>query len=335
MIPGRTFSSPDYRYGFQGQEKDDEVKGEGNSVNYSHRMHDPRLGRFFAMDPISDRYPYNSTYAFSENRVIDGIELEGLEYLSVNNSGLSPEEIENSRNDDGTYLLNLNGTSVKATELVEFDGQQYFNIGQHLSYGSNGWSNQENGSQITENIPEWLFSAWSYYGVNERLSNGKDNPLVLEFHKVNRQHKPNKAQGKGSAWCASFVGYNLEETGNSAQLDPGAWSYAHMKLWNRNSGNWGNEIWGYKVKEPAFGSVMVVQNKKSGAFHVTFLVGVSSNGSIFYGLGGNQGNQVKISGYNRADYNVVSLAFPIEYDKSKVMPAPVRSGAAASNESTQ
>jgi len=68
-----------YRYGFQGQEMDDEVKGEGNSVNYKYRMHDPRVGRFFAVDPLASSYPYNSPYAFSENSTIAFIELEGLE----------------------------------------------------------------------------------------------------------------------------------------------------------------------------------------------------------------------------------------------------------------
>lgn len=69
-----------HRYGFQGQEKDDEIKGEGNSVNYKYRMHDPRIGRFFSLDPLAPSYPGNSPYAFSENRVIDGAELEGLEW---------------------------------------------------------------------------------------------------------------------------------------------------------------------------------------------------------------------------------------------------------------
>ena len=68
-----------YRYGFQGQEKDDEVKGEGNSVNFKYRMHDPRLGRFFAVDPLFRQYSYNSPYAFSENVVVNAVELEGLE----------------------------------------------------------------------------------------------------------------------------------------------------------------------------------------------------------------------------------------------------------------
>lgn len=75
---GSTLSSG-YRYSFQGQEKDDEIKGEGNSINYTYRMHDPRVGRFFAVDPLAPKYPHNSPYAFSENRVIDCIELEGLE----------------------------------------------------------------------------------------------------------------------------------------------------------------------------------------------------------------------------------------------------------------
>ncbi|QTY27315.1 hypothetical protein [Flavobacterium sp. CS20] len=75
-----------YRYGFQGQEKDDEIKGEGNSLNYTFRMHDPRLGRFFAVDPLAKNYPHNSPYAFSENRVIDSVELEGLEFLDSDES---------------------------------------------------------------------------------------------------------------------------------------------------------------------------------------------------------------------------------------------------------
>ncbi len=81
LQPGRHGSVDGYRYGFQGQEKDDEVKGEGNSLNYKYRMHDPRVGRFFAEDPLSAQYPHNSPYAFAENRVIDGIELEGLEWI--------------------------------------------------------------------------------------------------------------------------------------------------------------------------------------------------------------------------------------------------------------
>jgi RHS repeat-associated protein len=81
-VPNRHGASDSYRYGFQGQEKDDEIKGEGNSLNYTFRMHDPRVGRFLSLDPLFKQYPHNSPFAFSENRVVDGMELEGKEYLS-------------------------------------------------------------------------------------------------------------------------------------------------------------------------------------------------------------------------------------------------------------
>jgi RHS repeat-associated protein len=72
-------NAKNYRFGFQGQEGDDEIKGDGNSVNYSFRMHDPRLGRFFAVDPLSRQYASITVYSFSHNRVIDCKELEGKE----------------------------------------------------------------------------------------------------------------------------------------------------------------------------------------------------------------------------------------------------------------
>ncbi|MQP63248.1 hypothetical protein GFJ99_11120 [Flavobacterium sp. LMO6] len=79
LVPNRHASSPAYRYGFQGQEKDDELKGEGNSLNYTFRMHDPRVGRFFATDPLEKKYPWYTPYQFSGNKVIAFRELEGLE----------------------------------------------------------------------------------------------------------------------------------------------------------------------------------------------------------------------------------------------------------------
>ena len=82
LVPNRHADSYTYRYGFQGQEMDNELKGEGNSLNYTFRMHDPRIGRFFATDPLELKYPWNSPYAFSENNVMDAIELEGAEKLS-------------------------------------------------------------------------------------------------------------------------------------------------------------------------------------------------------------------------------------------------------------
>jgi RHS repeat-associated protein len=78
IMPDR-HSSSDYRYSFQNQECDQEIYGEGNAYAFEYRMHDPRLGRFWSIDPLAAKYPYNSPYAFSENSTIAFIELEGLE----------------------------------------------------------------------------------------------------------------------------------------------------------------------------------------------------------------------------------------------------------------
>ncbi|WP_153848419.1 DUF6443 domain-containing protein [Sphingobacterium paramultivorum] len=67
--------SPNYTYTFQGQEKQQETGW--NSFKW--RNYDPSMGRFFNVDPLSEKYSYQSHYNFSENRVVDNVELEGLE----------------------------------------------------------------------------------------------------------------------------------------------------------------------------------------------------------------------------------------------------------------
>jgi len=79
-----------YRFGFQNQEKDDEIKGEGNSINYIYRMHDSRLGRFFTVDPLAADFPWNSSYAFSENVLINALELEGLQKFFIYSFSFAP-----------------------------------------------------------------------------------------------------------------------------------------------------------------------------------------------------------------------------------------------------
>jgi len=86
-LSGRSWSEG-YRYGFQNQETDEELWD--GAINYKYRVEDARLGRFFSVDPLFKDYAYNSTYAFSENRVIDGVELEGLEYQSANGEAKGP-----------------------------------------------------------------------------------------------------------------------------------------------------------------------------------------------------------------------------------------------------
>lgn len=71
-----------YNYKYQGQERQDELGLNWDSFKW--RNYDYAIGRFMSIDPLADKYVYNSPYAFSENRVIDARELEGLEKVLVN-----------------------------------------------------------------------------------------------------------------------------------------------------------------------------------------------------------------------------------------------------------
>ncbi len=130
MEEGRFFFGGKNRWGMQGQERDDEIRGLANIINYKYRMYDPRSGRFFAIDPIAAKYPHNSSYAFSENRVIDGVELEGLEFLPINRS----DDIKRA---EVAYL--------KATFEATVDGIVYFLTNADELFGDIGVSGASGG----------------------------------------------------------------------------------------------------------------------------------------------------------------------------------------------
>jgi RHS repeat-associated protein len=68
MIKERSWSSSSYRFGFQGQEGDDEVSGEGNSYTAEYWQYDSRLLRRWNTDPIVK--PFESPYACFRNNPI-------------------------------------------------------------------------------------------------------------------------------------------------------------------------------------------------------------------------------------------------------------------------
>jgi RHS repeat-associated protein len=67
-----------YRYGFNGMERDDEIRGKGNSYDYGARMYDPRIARFFSIDPLSYEFPYWSPYLYAANDPIRMIDVYGM-----------------------------------------------------------------------------------------------------------------------------------------------------------------------------------------------------------------------------------------------------------------
>ncbi len=71
-----------YRFGFNGKENDNEVKGAGGQQDYGMRIYDTRLGRFLSVDPLMSKFSMLSPYQFSTNNPILNIDLDGLEGVS-------------------------------------------------------------------------------------------------------------------------------------------------------------------------------------------------------------------------------------------------------------
>ncbi|MEA1786099.1 RHS repeat-associated core domain-containing protein [Arenibacter sp. GZD96] len=81
------------RHQYQDQEFTEDL---GLNVHeWKFRFSDPAIGRFWSIDPLAEEYNYQSPYNFSENRVIDGFELEGLEFVPINGDGIA-RSIESS-----------------------------------------------------------------------------------------------------------------------------------------------------------------------------------------------------------------------------------------------
>ena len=79
-MPGRAYVGVNYRYGFNGKEKDPEGMGGGGSTyDYGFRIYNPALAKFLSVDPLSDKYPWYTPYQFAGNMPIQFIDIDGLE----------------------------------------------------------------------------------------------------------------------------------------------------------------------------------------------------------------------------------------------------------------
>jgi RHS repeat-associated protein len=112
IMPGRSYQgSEDYRYGYQGSEKDDGVSGSGNSYTTHFRQLDPRLGRWWSVDPKTELLPSESPYLSMGGNPVLYNDIRG--------------DIWDVTTDDQTQK------DVKS--LVKTDNQKYINIGENGS----------------------------------------------------------------------------------------------------------------------------------------------------------------------------------------------------------
>ena len=72
---GRMYSGSGYRYGFNGQEKDDEMVS--NYYDFGARIYDARIVRWLSVDPLAEKLPHASPYAFCLNNPVNMVDPDG------------------------------------------------------------------------------------------------------------------------------------------------------------------------------------------------------------------------------------------------------------------
>jgi RHS repeat-associated protein len=75
-MPGRTFVSEGYRYGYQGSEREAQLEG-GSAYSTEYRILDPRIARWFSPDPITREW--ESPFTSMDNDPVNLTDIMGLE----------------------------------------------------------------------------------------------------------------------------------------------------------------------------------------------------------------------------------------------------------------
>ncbi len=147
-MPGRKYNQANakYRYGFNGKENDNDVKGEGNQLDYGARILDTRLGRFLSVDPLAKQFAYYSPYQSTGNSPIRFIDLDGQEPTSppefLKNIRLT-HDLDKGNTVDGYFDPNDRLHYISVEKLYDETKKQAFFVHKDNQGTASYWVSQE------------------------------------------------------------------------------------------------------------------------------------------------------------------------------------------------
>jgi len=130
VIPGRSFSTTAYKWGFNGQEKDDEVYGSGNLNTAMFWEYDTRLGRRWNIDP-KPIIGISEYVCFADNPIVN-MDILG-DHLDVANTSKSKSDITSLARKKNQKFINFSDNGDVSKVKIDFGNLSEKKINKILS----------------------------------------------------------------------------------------------------------------------------------------------------------------------------------------------------------
>lgn len=213
VAKGRSFSSTAYRYGFNGQEKDNEVSGDGNSNTAEFWQYDTRLGRRWNLDPrpqikISDYATFGNNPIKFSDILGDKFDEKSSKHVDAYEKKLGERKAEINKAMD-----NVIAEFDKAKVGADVSGlvNQY----KELSRSKEEVTAAENELNEMKNSPQLFAVRDNYKGGGETKYDVKNNAVLIrfdgKFSSIGHELK------HGSQFLAGDLSFD-KKTGDAGQL---------------------------------------------------------------------------------------------------------------------
>jgi RHS repeat-associated protein len=215
-MPKRKYSSASqYRYGFNRQEKDDEIAGAANHIDYKFRGYDTRTGRFWSVDPLYQIYPWNSTYVLAENSPIRFLDLEGAErydYTYKLNAELGKAELQKITKTDVdakgnklplSFNYALNGRNTNASTINQFNNRAGNDPLTNSALDKLFGDYKTNGGKFSENYYEDFGKHLFNTAISQAKGSGSDDIMSMSKGVVKTINFLDNEEGFGGGKFAS------------------------------------------------------------------------------------------------------------------------------------
>jgi RHS repeat-associated protein len=159
----RTYTSPEeYRYGFNGKEKEDDISS--GDYDFGARMYDPRSIRFLSVDPLAHVQPDKTPYHFVSNNPINRIDPTGMLDEWVEKDGQMMYDNRVINQEDATALYGEGATYRPNGYTYTSSSGANIELGDYGFFKSNGQINSS---------PDLAQNSLAYTNPSQAMANAQ------------------------------------------------------------------------------------------------------------------------------------------------------------------